>query len=235
MLHIFTQVLFWAENQGNHQNFDLSLLKKTRDCQLPQFSIISGIGPWVSRINWCKGNQCGSTYMVIRLSDVSSKKTENAFVCVFSRNIGICRCMNLVQTHKCPNFLHGSTYFSNELVLTKFIRASEIWFEVNQVFISQKLKKVKRGGKSAIWPKWFCQQTIKPSLSMKILSTNLLSKLLSDLYIGVHVKGTKKFGSKVINRQLFHRKTVFHMKILFNINFTTKLLSFKNYFLNGPQ
>ena len=81
---------------------------------------------------------------------------------------------------------------------------------------------------------------LKPSLSMKILSINnftnkLLSKFLSDLYIGVHLKGTKKFGSKVINRQFFHRKTVFHMKILFNINFTTKLLSFKNYFLNGPQ
>ena len=47
---------------------------------------------------------------------------------------------------------------------------------------------------------------------MKILSINnftskLLSKLLSDLYIGVHLKGTKKFGSKVINRQYFHRKT----------------------------
>ena len=56
---------------------------------------------------------------------------------------------------------------------------------------------------------------LKPSLSMKILSINdfttkLLSKLLSDLYTGVHLKGTKKFGSKVINRQLFHRKTVFH-------------------------
>ena len=60
---------------------------------------------------------------------------------------------------------------------------------------------------------------LKPSLSMKIVSINdfttkLLSKLLSNLYIGVHLKGTKKFGSKVINRQLFHRKTVFHMKIL---------------------
>ena len=54
--------------------------------------------------------------------------------------------------------------------------------------------------------------TIKPSLSMKILSINnfttrLLSKLFSDLYIGVHLKGTKKFGNKVINRQYFHRKT----------------------------
>ena len=75
---------------------------------------------------------------------------------------------------------------------------------------------------------------------MKILSINnsttkLLSKLLNDLYIGVHLKGSKKFGSKVINRQLFYRKTVFHMKILSIINFTTKLLSIKDYFLNGPQ
>ena len=59
---------------------------------------------------------------------------------------------------------------------------------------------------------------VKPSLSMKILSINnftikLLSKLLSDLYIGVHLKGTRKFGSKLINRQFFHRKTVFHIKI----------------------
>ena len=77
---------------------------------------------------------------------------------------------------------------------------------------------------------------------MKILSINnfitkLLSKLLSDLYIGIYIKGTKskKFGSKVINVQLFDRKTVFHMKILSIINSTNKLLSIKNYFSNGPQ
>ena len=72
---------------------------------------------------------------------------------------------------------------------------------------------------------------LKPSLSMKILSINnfttkLLSKLLSDLSIGVHLKGTKKFVSKV-NRHFFHRKTF--------TNFTNKLLSIKDYFLNGPQ
>ena len=66
---------------------------------------------------------------------------------------------------------------------------------------------------------------------MKILSidnfTNkLLSKLLSGLYIGVHLKGTKKFCSKVNNGQLFH------MKILSIINFTTKLLRIKDYLLN---
>ena len=36
------------------------------------FVKISQIGPWVSRINWCKWHQCGSTYMVVRLSNVSS-------------------------------------------------------------------------------------------------------------------------------------------------------------------
>ena len=30
------------------------------------------IGPWVSRINWCKGHSFCSTYMVVRLSDRSS-------------------------------------------------------------------------------------------------------------------------------------------------------------------
>ena len=44
---------------------------------------------------------------------------------------------------------------------------------------------------------------LKPSLSIKILyvnnfTTKLNSKLISDLYIGVHLKGTKKFGSKVV-------------------------------------
>ena len=79
-----------------------------------------------------------------------------------------------------------------------------------------------------------------PSLSMKILSINnftsrLLVKLLSHLFIGVHLKGTKNFGSKVLNRQFFHRKTAFHMKILSINNFTTtKLVTIKDCFLNGP-
>ena len=31
------------------------------------------VGPWVSRIDWCKGHQCDSTYTAVRLSDVSPK------------------------------------------------------------------------------------------------------------------------------------------------------------------
>ena len=37
------------------------------------FGKISWIGPWVSRIDWCKGQWCGSTYMAVRMSDISSK------------------------------------------------------------------------------------------------------------------------------------------------------------------
>ena len=53
-------------------------------------------------------------------------------------------------------------------------------------------------------------KTLKPSLSMKILSidnvtTKLVSKLFSDVYIVVHLKITKKIGNKVINRKHFHR------------------------------
>ena len=46
-------------------------------------------------------------------------------------------------------------------------------------------------------------------LSINNFTTKLLSKLLSDLYKGVHLNGTKKFVNKVINR---HRKTVLHYK-----------------------
>ena len=37
------------------------------------FVKISQIRPWVSRIAWCEGHWPGSTYMVVRLSDISSK------------------------------------------------------------------------------------------------------------------------------------------------------------------
>jgi hypothetical protein len=71
-------------------------------------------------------------------------------------------------------------------------------------------------------------------LSINNFTTRLLSKLLSDLYIEVHLKGTTKFGSKVINQQFFHRYTIFHMKILSINNFTTKVVSIKDCFLNEP-
>ena len=42
------------------------------------FPKISGISPWISRIVWCIGYRCDSTYMVLRLSDVSSKTLKKS-------------------------------------------------------------------------------------------------------------------------------------------------------------
>ena len=47
------------------------------------FVKISWIGSWISGIDWCKGRWRGSTYMVGRLSDKSSKKSLKHKKCVF--------------------------------------------------------------------------------------------------------------------------------------------------------
>jgi hypothetical protein len=48
------------------------------------FAKISWIGPLISRINSCKGCWCGSTYMVVRLSNVSSKTGKKCIFCVLA-------------------------------------------------------------------------------------------------------------------------------------------------------
>ena len=52
---------------------------------------ISWIGPWVSRIDWCEGHQCDSTYMVVRLLDISSKTGKKCIFCVFRPFLSLCR------------------------------------------------------------------------------------------------------------------------------------------------
>ena len=50
------------------------------------FEKISGIGSLVSKIDCCEGHWCCSTYMVVRLLDVTSKPaqtTKNAFLACF--------------------------------------------------------------------------------------------------------------------------------------------------------
>ena len=51
---------------------------------------ISWIGPWVSRIDWCEGHWCGSTYMVVRLSYISSKTGKKCIFCVFRLFLSLC-------------------------------------------------------------------------------------------------------------------------------------------------
>ena len=62
-------------------------LKKTEFFNSPNsqyfFEKIWGIDPWVSRINWCEGHWCGSIYMAMRLSDISSKTGKKCIFCVF--------------------------------------------------------------------------------------------------------------------------------------------------------
>ena len=47
------------------------------------FLKISWIRPWVSRIDWFEGHWFSSTYMVVRLSDISSKTGKKCFFGVF--------------------------------------------------------------------------------------------------------------------------------------------------------
>ena len=73
-------VFFWKKNSKWPTQKNLIF-------QLCQFSIffmkISWIGPWGSRIDWCKGHWCGSTYLVVRLFNISSKTGKKCIFCVF--------------------------------------------------------------------------------------------------------------------------------------------------------
>ena len=66
--------LGWSKNK-----FKMADSKKLRFLTPPILIFFPGIGPLVRTINWCKGHQCGSTYMVVRLYGVSSKRAKNAF------------------------------------------------------------------------------------------------------------------------------------------------------------
>ena len=103
---------FLARNQGNHQNFDPSLIpkklwpifmgmkqkekfswkKKSKMAESKKLSfskspilkrILWKFCGLVSRIDWCEGFLYGSTYMLDRLSDVSSKTGKKWIFCVF--------------------------------------------------------------------------------------------------------------------------------------------------------
>ena len=55
------------------------------------FAKISQIRPWVSRIEWCEGHWCSSTYMAVRLSDKSSKTAKKYRKCIFWLFLRFCR------------------------------------------------------------------------------------------------------------------------------------------------
>ena len=86
---------------------------------------------------------------------------------------------------------HRSTYFSNKVVLTQFICVRcMVWDLIwgTSSFYKLKIKKVKRGGKSAIRPNWFCRQSITvlstPSSSMSAGVNTALTTVCPKRKIG---------------------------------------------------
>ena len=61
-------------------NYVIEWMGLNFDVFFGKFVKISWIGPWFSKIDWCDGHWCGSTYMVERLSGVSSKTGKK---CIF--------------------------------------------------------------------------------------------------------------------------------------------------------
>ena len=55
------------------------------------FMKFSWIGPWVSRIDWCGGHWFGSTNMVVRQPDISSKMPKKHKKCIFCLFLSLCR------------------------------------------------------------------------------------------------------------------------------------------------
>ena len=52
---------------------------------------ISWIGPWVSRIDWCKGHWFCSTHVAVRLANISSKTGKKCIFCVFRPFLSLCQ------------------------------------------------------------------------------------------------------------------------------------------------
>ena len=80
-------------------------------------------------------------------------------------------------------FYYGSTYFSNKVVLTKFVCVCRmVWGLIwgTSSFYESKIKKVKRGGKSVTWPNWFCRQSIT------VLSTPPFSMVIHNWSFQLH-------------------------------------------------
>ena len=79
------KIFFWKNKIQNGRLKKRSFFKIANSQYF--FVKISWSGPWVSRIHWCEGHWYGSTYMAVRLSDISSKMAKkskkNAFFACF--------------------------------------------------------------------------------------------------------------------------------------------------------
>ena len=51
---------------------------------------LSWIGPFISKIDWCKGHWWGTSYMAVRLSEIRPKTGKICIFCVFRPFLSLC-------------------------------------------------------------------------------------------------------------------------------------------------
>ena len=77
------KIIFFLKKQNQNGRLKKGSFSSSPNSQY-FLSKMSWIGPLVSRIDWCEGHWCGSTYMVLRLSDISSKMAKKHQKSIFS-------------------------------------------------------------------------------------------------------------------------------------------------------
>ena len=122
-------------NKNEAKKFKKNLngrLKKTEFFKITNsqyfFVKISWIRPWLSRIDWCEGQRCGSTYMSVRLSNISPKTGKKCIFCVFRPFLSLCRIASQPYTLSHINALCINQSYTSKDQSQKFSRKNiENW------------------------------------------------------------------------------------------------------------
>ena len=93
--YIIWKPRFFFHSKKTKQKIQKGQLKKNSFSSLANsqyfFMKISWIGPSASKIYWCKGYLCGSIYVAVRLSDISSKIDKKCIFGVFRLFLSLCQ------------------------------------------------------------------------------------------------------------------------------------------------
>ena len=107
----------WSKKKiqnGRHKNSKWPP-QKNLIFQLRQFSIFfmkfSWIGSWVSRIDWCEGHWFVSTFVAVRLSDISSKTGKKCIFGVFRVFLSLCQTASQPQKLRQTNALRINQFY----------------------------------------------------------------------------------------------------------------------------
>ena len=84
------------------------------------FVKISWIGCWDSRFDWCERHWGGSIYMVVRLSDISSKTGKKCIFGLFRLFLRLCRTASRPYKLSHINALHINQFYTSKNQSQKF-------------------------------------------------------------------------------------------------------------------